>query len=117
LEALIAAVLALTLLFSILPKIVPGEQSLPSVDVLENLGYDDDFRNCVLANTFSCVNSSVYFFMPNLYKNSYVVYLVNDSNFVPQNLPNDRRVYADSLFIAGNLTSYNPVIVRLYYWS
>lgn len=117
LEALVAAVLAIIVLFALLSKSVPSNQDLPSTDVLEKLSFDNDFRNCALDNNLSCVNSSVYEFLPTLYKDSYSLHLSNNASFIPNNLPEDRRVYANSLFIAGNLTDINPVIVKLYYWS
>lgn len=117
LEALIAAVLGMVLLFAMLSKTIPSGEDLPSADVLSKLSYDDGFRTCALGNNISCVNSSVYALLPSLYKESFVVYLVKDAGFVPDDLPSDRRVFAESSFIAGNISYYNPVIVRLYYWS
>lgn len=117
LEAFIAAVLGLIVLFVILSKTIPGDQEIPSSNILEKLSNDDNFRTCALENNFSCVNDTVANFLPAIYTETFSVHLTNDASFIPDDLPDDRRVYAESLFISGNLTEITPVIVRLYYFS
>ena len=114
-EAAIAVVLTFAVLFYFLPKI-PTAQTTPSQDVLSGLQYNDEFRSCALERNETCVNETVYDSLPALYRQSYIVKLTNDQNYIPE-LPADKEVKTESLYIAASMTEYSPVIVKLFYWA
>lgn len=115
LEATIAVVLTFTILFALLPKIQTGD-STPDIGILEELQYDAEFRNCALDRNFSCVNETVHDSLPVFYRDGYIVNLTNNENYIPD-LPLDRNVKSESVFISGNLTLFDPIIVKLFYWA
>lgn len=114
-EAALAVALTLGILLVIMPHASSPEQSQKE-NILASLQYNDGFRNCAIAENLSCVNQTVFGNLPSMYKESYAVNLTKDANFIPE-LPGNKAVKVEAAFIAGNLTDYNPIIVKLFYWS
>ena len=115
LEAAIAAVLTFAVIFVLMPRIYPV-QEVPKQEVLASLQYNENFRECAIERNFSCVNQTIFENLPQMYKQKYVVNLTNDANYIPA-LPNDKEVKTESIYIAGSMTDYDPIIVKLFYWA
>lgn len=114
LEALIAAFITFTFLIIFIPQL--REQATPEAppNVLAVLRGNDEFRNCVMLQNYTCVNQSVdknledkYNFKTNISQNPYA-----SAPSLPQ-----KRIYANSMFVAGNTTNSTSLIVRLYFWT
>ena len=104
--------LALTFLFItfIVKPYIPKKQAAVT-DYLSELQEDGMFRNCVLAENTACINSSLSTAIPARYT---YTFSVNTTNIT---LPEDKNIFVNSLFVAGNLTYYNPKTIWLWYWS
>ena len=116
LEVAFAILLTMSVLVFVFSKAkLPSDDAFSSINVLENLEFNTEFRNCVVGGNESCVVNMVNNSLPALYRSSFNVVITDDINYIPGNLP-DKRVYADSVFIAGNIYNYSPKIVKLFYW-
>lgn len=112
-EALIAIVISLVfvvLVFSRAPLGGPMEKKL---DVLHQLQGDHGFRNCAAAGDTGCIRDYVNESIPLVY--DFYVDISSQPSSRPSGLP-DTGIYLESLSIAGNITDYNPNVIRLYYW-
>jgi len=58
-------------------------------------------------------------YLPARFKYSYEFNILDVSELdkIPEDLPKDRRIYVDSMFISGNNSEYNPKVLKLYYWD
>ena len=84
-----------------------------NIFILDNLRKNNDFRQCVILENSTCVNSTLSAEMPAEY--SYVFNISKDPDTMTA-LP-VKKIFADSAMIAGNTTDYEPRIIRLYYWT
>ena len=114
LEAFIAAFITLVFLIVFIPQIREKSETQTQQNVLATLRDNDEFRNCVIQKNETCINQTIdnalldtYYFKFNLSE---------DPNAVVSGLP-EKRVYANSMFMAGNTTNYTQTVVRLYYWT
>ena len=116
LEVVFAVLLTMSVLIYVFSRgNVGSDDVFSNIHVLENLEFNEDFRSCVNSDNITCVSTMVNSSLPLAYRNSFVVSITDDMNFIPENMP-DKRVYADSVFIAGSVENYSPRIVKLFYW-
>jgi len=119
-EVLLAMLIGGAFIIYVIPATLTRETEQPPLDLLSNLENNADFRQYMLFNQTNCVDAELLTqkFLPVKFKYSYAFSPCTLENYadIPANLPKDRRVYVDSVFIAGNTTEYKPVIVKLFYW-
>ncbi len=115
-EVLFVIVLTSIFLFVMVPELTMTEEVERFQDILINLEENPDFRNFVVANN-GCYNSS------NTTVDSYITQYIEDEydyllciNRASSGF-GARKVVAETLFIAGNITNYQQRTVRLYYWT
>lgn len=112
-EAMIA--ILITFIFAT----VALQENTTGVDIeptnpLANLNENDDFRACVIERETICIESYLTNNLGGGY--SYTYNISSDPDVVVRGLP-DTRVFSDSLYIVGNITYNDPIILRLYYWT
>lgn len=113
-EAMIAIVLSLIFVVLIFSQ-VPTE-GMPEADlnVLQELQDDSGFRNCVTIRSITCIDEYLNEYIPRRY--NYIFNVTSTPPLRPSCL-SESGVFIDSIIMAGNVTSYNPSIVTLYYWK
>jgi hypothetical protein len=114
LEAIIAVFITFLFLIYISPERSISAAREENLYIMPVLAKNLAFRNCVLSQNVSCINSTIDDNLPNQY--NYLFNLSSDPNLAVSGLPT-KRVFADSAFVTGNSTQHKPLIVRLYYWS
>ncbi len=114
LEALIAIFITFLFLVIFIPQQRERAQPTAPPNAITNLRDNDEFRNCVIQKNETCINQSIdrnladsYDFKFNLSDNPYA-----GAPLLPQ-----KKVYANSMFLAGNTTNSTRTIVRLYFWA
>jgi hypothetical protein len=113
-EAVIAIFLSLSILaIFIHPDSTTETRRLPE-NALAVLRDNVDFRNCVQDNNTACINSTIRDELPNNYDFTFIV--AQDAEAAAYNLP-EKRIFADSVLLAGNATNSTIRIVRMFYWS
>ncbi len=110
-EAFIAIVLTYLFLLILVPRDL-DQNVQGSANILRGFEQDPVFRACALGDNESCVRSYVDGQLADYF--TFIVLLTDDSDAVPS-LPR-KQVQRESLFLAGNMTAYDPVIVKLFYW-
>jgi hypothetical protein len=114
----IEAFIALFITFLFLTVFIPQqrEQAIPQTppNVLATLRGNDDFRNCVIQQNLTCVNSTIDKNLEDKY--GFKVNISENPNAAIPGLPTT-RVYANSMFVAGNTTNATKLVVRLYFWA
>jgi hypothetical protein len=119
-EVLIAIVVGATFLIYIFPA-SPAAKAEPALGLLKILESNNEFRELVLLNKSLCIDcdAAVRKYLPDRFKYSYQFDMLDISELgkMPDDLPGNKRVYVESLFIAGNSTEYSPRVIKLYYWS
>jgi hypothetical protein len=119
-EVMFAVVIAIVFIAYVFPS--PISKSDQGQDyILRSLESNNEFRQLVMLNTTRCIDADIEIqnYLPAKFKYSYQLDIVSSSelNMTPEDLPKDKQVYVDSLFIAGNNSQYNPKVLKLYYWS
>ena len=114
LEAFIAVFITLIFLIVFIPQIRERSEPQTPQNVLATLRDNDEFRNCVVQKNETCINQTIDKALLDTY--DFKFNLSNDPNAVVSGLP-EKRVYANSLFIAGNATNATSTVVRLYFWA
>lgn len=114
LEALIAIFITFTFLAFYLPQ--QREEARPEAPqgILSGLRGNDEFRSCVIQKNSTCINQTLGKNLEDRYDFSFNI--SEDPNAAPQGLP-QKRVYANSIFLAGNTTNSTSLVVRLYFWD
>jgi len=77
----------------------------------------DTVRNCIISSNTTCVDEALMEYNPgfdNLYEHTIIIMDRTDSPNV--DLP-DKKVFIDSRYISGNVTSYDPKVTRVYIWK
>ena len=108
-EVILALALSFLFLTFIVKPYIPKKQ-LTTADYLDELKDDSVFRNCVLSENTTCINSSLTTIIPTKY---IYTFSINTTNVT---LPEDKDIFVNSLFVAGNLTCYQPKTLWLWYW-
>ena len=112
LEVVFAVLLTFIFIIYMLPTYITAGGAEESLDVLSPI--KTNIRNCF---STTCVETAIIDFEANFAnKFNYVINISDSSDIIVSGLPNE-RVFADSVFIAGNSTSYNPRIIRIYYFT
>ena len=113
LEALIAIFITFMFLAFYLPQ--QREQARPEAPqgILSGLRDNEEFRNCAIQKNSTCINQSIEKSLEDKY--DFKFNLSEDPNAAPPTLP-QKRIYANSIFIAGNMTNSTSLVVRLYFW-
>jgi hypothetical protein len=113
-EVLIAIFITFIFLFVFIPQQRASERNEPSPDVISALSQDPGFISCVVSGDQACINMSIEKELPGEY--SFKVNISDNPNVIVSGLPS-KRVFANSLYVAGNMTNAKRMIVRLYFWS
>lgn len=115
-EILLAIVLSTIFLLAIIPKFSSNPLSERKTYLIY-LEDDPGFRDfaaagqgCFLSGTDVELDAMIRRYVPAKENFAFCI-----DNF-PESLP-DARVFADTLFLAGNLTEVRFIKVRLYYWE
>ncbi|MBW3011565.1 hypothetical protein KY311_00095 [Candidatus Woesearchaeota archaeon] len=120
-EVLLAILLGGAFIIYVIPSSLTRGIEQDPVDLLENLEYNNEFRQLMIFNQSNCIDAELLArsFLPARFKYSYAFSAValDNINDIPESLPTDKRVYADTLFLAGNSSEYKPVVVKLFYWN
>ncbi len=112
LEAFMAVFITFVFVIYILPAYVTDDKLTESINLLTPLA--DELRDC---NNVSCVESSIANFDPDFVKKyDYIINISSDPNVIVEGLPK-KNIYTDSVYIVGNITNYEPRIIRIYYWE
>jgi len=110
-EALLAIAVGFAFLVAFIPDTVQ-EPAHENLDVLHPLRTDVSFRTCVLDRDVSCINSTLDARIGNRF--SFAFNLSSDPDVVVA-VP-DAQVTASSLYIAGNTSNNETIIVRVFIW-
>ena len=113
-EAMIAIVITFVFIAIIFPRIQLTGTRGENVHLLTTLEKREDFRNCVIKNNGTCVNSTIAAGLPLQF--DYKFNISADPNVGAPVLP-AKRVFADSVYVAGNASNRTDTIVRLYYFA
>ena len=112
-EALIAIFITFLFLIVFIPLQRERAQPTAPTNVLASLRDNDDFRNCVIQKNEICINQSIDRNLEDSY--NFKFNLSDKPNAPAPPLP-QKKIYANSMFIAGNETNSTRLIVRLYFW-
>lgn len=112
-EALIAIVITLVFIVLVFSRAPASGEPEKKLDMLNMLHVSDEFRNCATAGNLTCISAMVNDSMPRRY--DFYVDMSPHPSAQPSGLP-EKGVHLESLIMAGNITDYNPQIIRLYYW-
>lgn len=114
----IEAFIAIFITFIFLTIFIPQQREQAAfqtpANVLAALRGNDNFRNCIIQQNFTCINQTVDRNLEDKYE--FKVNLSVNPNAAIRGLPTT-RVYANSMFVAGNTTNSTSLIVRLYFWA
>jgi len=116
-EALLAIIITAIFMILLIPQFRVSEVKEDKPEVLEQLEKDPDFRISVVTTAEGCYNKS----SNNALTQKIESYLLDDYEYriclnkKALNLT-EKKVYADSVFILGNMTNFSHREVRLYYW-
>ncbi len=113
LEAVIAIALTFTLLTVAIPSYTANKKEFRNEDVLQRLSRDHLFRGCVLNENVTCINQTL---AKDLELYNVRINISKSVSHREAGLPKV-RTFTESLFISGNGTSYEPRILRIYYWE
>ena len=113
-EAILAVSITLIFITIIFPRVQLTETRGENLNILSTLENRDDFRTCVIENNGTCVNSIIAALMTSPF--DYIFNLSTDPNVALPSLP-PKRIFSDSVYIAGNLSNKTETIVRLYYFA
>lgn len=112
LESFLAFILTFVFIAIISTQFYPSGLNFQKTTILKNLEQDYMFRNCALAGDLDCLDSAFIETNPNFPNRYNYTLSMGAVPILPQ-----KQVFVDSIFIASNLTTYNPVTVKLYYWA
>lgn len=114
----IEALIAIFITFLFLMVFIPQQRELTTRQAPQNalvgLASNDDFRNCAISRNFSCVNQTIDRQLKDLY--DFKVNLSESHTSALPALP-EKRIYANSIYLAGNTTNSTRMIVRLFFWE
>ena len=111
-EVTIAIILTFVIAYFIFPRAtVPTEYS--GISILPVLEQNPEFRSCVTSLNYSCTEAFLRDYVPGNYDFAYDI--TEDSETAHAGLP-AQGVYAESIYIAGDINLYSPKIIKLYYW-
>ena len=117
LEAVGVIILTLSFLLYLIPQFQGNEVHKERLDVIDEVMYNENFRNCVLTTSIITAKtcSETYFLdlIPKIYE--FKVEISDINRFLGTDLP-DKEVFTETIMLVGNITTYSPRYVKLYYW-
>lgn len=114
LEALMAIFITFLFLLVFIPQQREQATRQAPPNALVGLAGNDDFRNCAITRNFTCINQTIDKQLEDKY--DFRVNISESQNAILPLLP-QKRIYANTLFIAGNMTKATTRIVRLFFWE
>ena len=122
-EAIIAIVIILIVIFTLIPKKIEKSAKVPSIVeasqnfILNEIAFNDTIRECIVNNT-ECENSSILtsIIEKNIPAGYEIAYRICDTSNCVINTPVDKDVFVNDIFVASTLETQNPKIVRLWTW-
>jgi hypothetical protein len=113
LEAFVAIMMTILFVIFILPDNRTDTVDSPNINVLEILSQDYTFRNCIIIENYTCVQS----YFDEHIDVGYYNYTFNiSSDYSARARIRRDNVFLKTFFVAGNDTVYEPKILKLYYW-
>ena len=112
----IEVLIAIIMSFVFLVLIMPADTQVVSKAALGVLlPYENNlhFRNCVLEGNDGCINGYLDSDIPPHL--DYKILITEDPN-ENLDLP-EKKVYAETLYFAGNITNSSTKILKLFYWE
>ncbi len=111
-EVTIAVILTFVIAYFIFPRAtVPTEA--PGLSILPVLEQSPEFRSCVTGLNYSCTEAFLRDYVPGNYDFTYDI--TEDPETAHAGLPT-KKIYTESVYIAGDINLYSPKIIKLYYW-
>ncbi|MFO8015984.1 MAG: hypothetical protein R6U32_02680 [Candidatus Woesearchaeota archaeon] len=115
-EAAVAIALSFIFIIYFVPSDSVTEQEDAELDLIGVMEQNTRFRNCVIEENHSCLNSLFERYYPHVAADyDYVFNVSTDPQQSGVSLP-PKNIHTESLMIAGNDTYIRPKTVRLYYW-
>lgn len=122
-EAIIAIVIILIVIFTLIPKKIEKSAKVPSIVeasqnfILKEMTVNETIRECIVNNT-ECENSTIFksIIEKNVPAGYEVAYKICDTSNCVTNTSIDKDVFVNDIFIASTLETQNPKIVRLWTW-
>ena len=115
-EAAIAVSISLVFVLFVISNNQPSEDVKDTLNLFPILNQNHAFRDCVIRENYSCLNSSISTHYPDFVKiYTYKINVTTDPYIIPLDLP-QKEVFLESLLIAGNNTYTELKIMRVYYW-
>ena len=111
-EVMIAVLITFIFIFFVFPKSQTPEEKV-QLEVLKVLENSPEFRNCILGLDYNCTGDFLNDYVPKNY--GFVFDISDNPDIFRANLP-EKNINTETLYIAGNITSYSPKFVKLYYW-
>ncbi len=112
-EVLVALFITILFVAIIIPRSYPEEIRTESLEIMGTLQEDTAFRNCVMGNETSCIQTRIRQHLPGKYNYTYTI--SSDPLAAAGELP-VKRVFAESAYFSANDSYYSPKIFRIYYW-
>ncbi len=113
------AVIAIFITFFFISFVLPTRPAVPTLsenlNILDTLKEDETLRDCVIIGNATCINNTIRINLENRFE--FVFNISSDPTVRVRINDAPSQVYAESILISGNSTSYNPRILRLYYWA
>ncbi|PIN69938.1 hypothetical protein COV93_03490 [Candidatus Woesearchaeota archaeon CG11_big_fil_rev_8_21_14_0_20_43_8] len=111
-EVIIAIVMSFVFLVLILPTETQKSYQ-ESLQILPSFADDDEFRNCVIGLNDGCISQFIDPLMPPYL--GYEILITTD----PDEMINiaDRQVQVETHIFAGNITTFSPTVLKLFYWE
>jgi len=112
-EVFIAVLITFIFITFIIPVEQPAVRTKQEINALHLLEEYEHFRSCSMMPdeqlAENCINATISPFIPK--KFDYKLSVSDKTVELPE-----KQVYVESLFMAANITHYEPRIIRLYYW-
>lgn len=122
LEAIVALLIIYLAVSSILVGIKPKTDAaapeyikLTQDSLMKEIQESNSLRSCVLNKNVDCINLMVNESIGSTY--GYNVTLCSKDYCLEPSTPLDKNVYARSIIVASNITSYDTISVNLYLWN
>src|SRR3989338_11563501 len=117
LEATLAVVITLVYVVMITQR-GDVQSSAPATEKnLKFLSQDESFRQCVISENKTCVNTKIKSHIDNKLNFTFIISknpenISNELNALP-----DKDIVSESYFFSGNITKYSGKTLRIYYWN
>jgi hypothetical protein len=112
------AFIALFIMLTFLVVFIPSQRTLS--DITEPLGFlshlrqDESFRHCGTARNTTCINQTLDRQIGDNF--DFIFSVSDDPGTFVSNLPT-KRVFSESVYMAGNISNTSTTIIRVFYYS